>query len=157
MNPYEYYSTEEELQAKKREYAAALVRDPWHRDIAARFVEQRETHVSFILTNWQFDNDVNRYMRELHDAQKTEALIPTKEDFAASIYRDALLLRDAETKLDYYKLFASIMGYVEKPGGNAVQTTNIAQQNVLIMPPSVNAESIEDRLIEQQRKLINAK
>jgi hypothetical protein len=157
MNPYDYYPSEAELQAKKREYAAALVRDPWHRDIAARFVEQRETHISFILTNWQFDNDVNRYMREIHDAQKTEALIPTKEDFAASIWRDALMCNQRDMKLDYYKLFASVMGYVEKPGGNAAPTTNIAQQNVLIMPPSRDAESIVAALVEQQRKLINVK
>lgn len=156
MNPYDFYPTDEELQAKKREFAAALVRDPWHRDAAARFVEQRDTHIAFILNNWQFDSDVNRYMREIHDEQKTEALVPTKDEFAAQVWRDALQCPHKDMKLDYYKLFASVMGFVEKPGGNAGPVTNIANQNVLVLPPTQSADNIEARLIEQQRNLINA-
>lgn len=158
INPYDFYPTETELQAKKREYAAALIRDPWHRDKAARFVEPRETHISYIVNNWQFDNDVNRYMRELQEEKKTDAIIPTKEDFAASVFRDALTCRDADTKLNYYKLFASVMGFIEKPS-TVVNNNNNTQKitNVLVMPAMAKAETIEHELVEYQHKLISGK
>lgn len=152
-DPYAFYPTEDELQAKKKEYAAALIRDPWHRGVAARLVEPRETHIAFILSNWQFDNDVNRYMQELQAEKKTEAIIPTKEEFAAAVYRDALTCKTSDMKLDYYKLFASLMGYVEKPGSATNNTTNNIQQNVLVLPAKETGKEYEDKWIDYGNKI----
>lgn len=152
---YEYY-TPEETQVKKREFAAALMRyntDPMK---AAREVESRISHINFILSNWQYDNEVNNYMKEIRDEAGLTSTIPTKEEFAAALMRESLDIRQADIKLDFLKLFAQVMGYIEK-GGVSVNTNNniITQQNVVVLPQQVAAKDLEAELMEQQRKLIN--
>lgn len=155
-DPDTQYYTPEEATAKKKAYALELLRDPFHRDKAAMAVESRSTHVSYILTHWQFDNEVNRFMEEAYQERGAKATIPTKDEFAASLIREANECRDKETKLDFLKLFASVMGYVEKPAAVSVTTNNTlnnVKNNVIILPAPAEGITLEAELMEYQRKL----
>lgn len=148
-----YYTAEEE-KAKKEAFARALMRNPMFPDKAAREVESRVTHISYILTHWQYDAEVNRLMAEVLETEGVRAKVPTKDEFAASLITEANECRDKETKLDYYKLFASVMGYVEKPSATTINNTvNNVKSNVLVLPERKSPKEIEARVIEQQRQL----
>lgn len=153
----EYYPPAE-VEAKKRAFAQALMRDPMHPERAAFAIEPRASHVSYILTHWQYDAQVHAFMLELVDGVgAAKATIPTKDEFAASLIREANECRDKETKLDFLKLFAGVMGYVEKPAAVSVTTNNTlnsVKNNVILMPTPQDGQSLEAELMEYQRKLI---
>ena len=156
MTDEDFYSPDE-LLAKKREFAAVLMKQPVY-DItgAVRMGESRLTHQNYIArSNWHFDAQVNEFMKELRTDIGLAAIIPTKEEFAAKLYSDISGLRDAEVKLDYYKLFASIMGYIEKPNNPTGNTSVLVQQNVLVMPALQDDENYQAKIIEHQRSLVN--
>lgn len=151
-----HYYTPAEATAKKRAFAAALMLDPMHRDRAAMAVETRSTHVSYILSQWQFDNEVNAFMEAMYAEKGAKSKIPTKDEFAASLIIEANECRDKETKLDFLKLFASVMGYVEKPAAVSVTTNNTlnnVKNNVIILPAPAEGITLEAELMEYQRKL----
>jgi len=151
----EFY-TPDEAKEKKREFAAALMRFNTDPVKAAREVESRVMHFNYILQNWQYDNEVNNYMKEIRDAGGLASTIPTKEEFAATIYREGSDIRAADIKLDYFKLFAQVMGFIEKGGVNVNTTNNvITQRNVVVLPQQIPAKELEAELMEQQRNLIN--
>jgi hypothetical protein len=149
------YYTDDEAKAKKEAFAKALMINPHHPDRAAMSIESRASHVSYILTHWQYDPEVYAHMEALLKVEGQKAKIPTKEEFAASLISEANECRDKETKLDYFKLFANVMGYVEKPGAvtNINNTVNNVKSNVLVLPERKPAAEIEGRVMEQQRLL----
>lgn len=156
MSDLSFYHTPEEIETKKREFAAALMRNPLSPDKAVREVESRLPHISHILQNWQYDADVNQYMRELRDIEGVSASIPTKEQFAAKLYMEANECRTKDMALDYYKLFAEVMGFVDKGRGTTINNNSVLnQRNVLVMPQMRQANEIEGELVEQQKQLIN--
>lgn len=151
------YYTPEEAKAKKRAFAEALILDPFHPEKAAMLIEPRSTHASYILTHWQYDAEVNAIMEAAFIEKGAKAKIPTKDQFAASLIDEANTCRDKETKLDFLKLFASVMGYVEKPAAVQVQTNNTVnnvKNNVILMPTPEAGVTLEAELMEYQRKLI---
>lgn len=154
MSDTDFYS-DEALEPKKREFAAALMRSPLDPVKAAYAVESRVTHINHILNNWQYDPLVNEYMAEIRDRDGLAATIPTKEEFAATLYHEGQSARSPDTKLDFYKLFADVMGYIEKGKGTVINNNNsvFQQRNVLVMPQQLPAEDMEDKLIEYQREL----
>jgi len=151
------FYTADEATTKKKEFAAALMRDPLHPEKAALSIESRATHVSYILNNWQYDREVNGYMAEIREEKGAAATIPTKEEFAATLFSEGNAARTSDVKLDYFKLFAEVMGYIDKGKGTVVNNNNnlIQQRNVIVLPAKRPAKEIEGELMEQQRQLIN--
>lgn len=149
------YYTPEEAKAKKRAFAMALLLDPFHADKAAKSIETRAPHLAYIMAHWQFDNEVNAIMEAAFLEKGAAAKIPTKDEFAASLITEANDCRDKETKLDFLKLFASVMGYVEKPAAVKIEnnTLNNVKNNVILMPAPRDGQSMEAELMEYQRQL----
>lgn len=150
------YYTPDEAKAKKIAFANALILDPFHPEKAAVAVEPRLTHSSYILTHWQYDREVNEIMEAAFLSKGAKAKIPSKDEFAASLISDANECRDKEIKLDFLKLFATVMGYIEKPAAVQVQTNNTVnnvKNNVILMPAPVAGQTLEAELMEYQRKL----
>jgi len=146
--------TPEELAAIKPRLADAFLKYPFDIPGAMRSVEPRVTHHPF-LASLQYDPELNQLMRERNNQEGAKSTLPTKEEFAATIWNDAAKARTSDVKLDFYKLFASVMGYVEKPGNPSGNTTNIATQNVLVMPAKQAGGDFEDKWIGYGAKLIN--
>lgn len=155
VSEFQYY-TPDEAKAKKQAFAMALLRDPFHPEIAVLEVERRAPHISYILTHWQYDSEVNALMEAALADRGAAAKIPSKDEFAASLITEANTCRDKETKLDFLKLFASVMGYVEKPAAVKVETNNTinnVKNNVILLPAPQDGQSLEAELMEYQRQL----
>lgn len=147
----------DEIEKVKRAFAAALLKTPMDPVRAAASVEPRSAYVNFILANWQFDPDVQEYMRQLREDKGAEAAIPSKEEFAAQLYKDANECRDKSTKLDYMKLFAEVMGFKVKPAETIINNNNtVDNRRVVMMPPPPSIDDWEAAAIESQAKLVNA-
>jgi hypothetical protein len=150
------YYTDDERAEKKIAFARALLLSPMDPAKAARSIEPRSSHIAFILAHWQYDAEVNKIMENMVLKDGAKAKLPSKDEFAASLISEAADCRDKETKLDYLKLFASVMGYVEK-SGVAVTTNNTinnVKNNVILLPTPIKGETLEMELMEHQRKLI---
>lgn len=146
-----------EIEAKKRAFAAAFLRSPMNPVEAARSIENRHAYVDYIVSNWQFDIEVQQYMNELRDERGAAANLPAgKEEFLGILYREVGAIRDPETRLKYYKLVADVSGYIDKPA--SVVNNNLAVDNrkVVLMPPPQSRDEWEQETIAQQARLINA-
>lgn len=151
-----YYSPDE-LATIKRELASALMRYPMDPAKAVMEVEPRVTHHS-VLFRMQYDPEVNAYMSELRRSDLgVKSLLPTKEEFAATIYREGMSARTADVKLDYFKLLAQVMGFVETGKGSGNGNVAIAQQNVIVLPAKQDGKDFEGKWIEYGRQLTGTK
>lgn len=150
-----FYTTQE-LPDIKRELAAAFMRYPQDPMKAIAEIEPRTTHHA-ALANLQYDAEVNELMRQFRrgDAGVT-SLMPSKEEFAAIVYREGMNARHPDTKLDYFKLFAQVMEYTGKKD-DGKGATNIAQQNVIVLPAKQDNKDFEGKWIEYGRELTGAK
>jgi len=137
--------TSDEIQDKKRAFALAFMRYPTDPARAAREVETRSAYISFILNNWQFDDEVQAYMLEIREQSRntgTAPELPSKEQFAATLWKEAQECRTKDTKLDYLKLMASVMGYIEKPSNVTNINNTMDNRKVIVLP--AKATSLDD-------------
>lgn len=149
------YDAEETLK-KKREFAANFLKSPLDPYAAAYATDPRPQYAMWITNTWQFDADVQTFMKELRDEHKTAASIPTKEEFAALLIADAQKCRNSSDRLDYYKLFGSVMGYIEKPAGTTINNNTVVDnRKVIALPPAPSVDDWEVQAEIQQMKLIN--
>ena len=148
----------EEIETKKREFAAAYLRNPLRPDIAAREVDSRSSFVTYILTNWQLDPEVQNYMNEVRQEAGPKATVPTKEQFAAEIYRQAGEISNYDLKRDYFELFAKVMGYIERPAAVVNNNNlNVDQRSVIMLPArNPNVEDWTSRAQENHKQIVNA-
>lgn len=146
----------EEIESRKRAFAAALLQTPLDPVAAAQAVEPRSHFQQFIIAHWQYDADVQNYMRELRDSLGTEARIPSKDEFAAALWSEAQQIRANDLKLDYYKLLAKVLGYEEKPSSGPVIQNNFDNRRVILVPAPTPIDDWEKAATLQQEKLINA-
>lgn len=103
---------------------------------------------------YRFDRVVIEEMARLASAEP-EAGLPTKAEQARDIYNLAKGAAAVDDKLKAHKLYAELMGYVQKPaqGGTGV---NILNSRIMIMPAAPaslddwesTAETHQARLIE---------
>lgn len=125
---------------------------------AARLVAPMSmSAASLIAVNWPTDPGVMEIMTKIIDERGAFGGLPSKEEFALKLWGEADSARSATTKLDFYKLFATVMGYVEKPAEKATTNVNVAIVNkVMQVRRSGNDEEARARIAANQAKLINA-
>lgn len=149
------YDADEALK-KKREFAAYFLKSPQDPYAAALATDPRPQYAIWITNTWQFDAEVQSFMKELRDEHKSAATIPTKEEFAALLISDAQKCRNSSDRLDYYKLFGSVMGYIEKPAGTVVNNNTVVDnRKVIALPSAPTIDDWETQAEIQQMKLIN--
>lgn len=128
----EFYDAETTRRLKLA-YAAALLRHPHNPYNAAYEIEPTQTtgRANWIVHNWTNDPEVIAAMGErVADMGSALAGLPTKEELALAIYREANEVKDKSTKLAYFRAVADVMGYIPKGGGTNVNVNN----NILNMP-----------------------
>lgn len=141
----------------KRAFAEVLLRMPDDPYGAARLVEPHMGKAQFISAYWLHDPLVVAHMETTYAVKGAAAVIPTKDEFAASVLKLAHEYKTADSKLDFLKLFASVVGYIEKPsgmgGGNT--TINNTVNKVMIVHKNDNRRlAVADRVAHQAR-LVN--
>lgn len=146
----------DEMTEMKRRFAAALLLTPTEPDRAVASIEPRTAYANYILEHWQLDAEVQEFMRvAIVDQGSAGAHIPSKEEFAAQLFADARECKTKDLKLDYLKLFASVMGYVVKPAETAI-TNNVVVDNrkvIMIPEPPTDIDAWEASVMADQAKL----
>jgi hypothetical protein len=145
----------DDTDALKRAFAVALCRNPNEPYQAARQIEPNAGRASYIAAYWPGDPLVMSHMEKVSVDQGAAAFLPTKEEFAKRVLDASQEITRHDVKLDYMKLFAAVMGYVEKPSDRP--NVNVAIVNkVMAVPRYPNKEDARHAIAAQQAKLINA-
>lgn len=141
--------------------------DDHKREFALRYLEYRRDAVkaasrlfpydiaarSAATIDLPYDPVVNEEVERLLAEYGHEHFLPGKHELAAKIYDVAEAASDTDDKVKALKLYADVMGFVEKPG--TVVNNNLSQtvNKVMVLRDHGNEETWEARLIEQQRRL----
>jgi hypothetical protein len=107
-----------------------------------------------IASNWRNDPVVAEAKIALIEEKGVRYFLPTKEQQASDIYKMATDGKlDDEIRLKAHRLYAEIMGNIEKPSINqgGMQVVN---QGVMIVKEYGTDDNWEQRAEQQQRKLI---
>lgn len=143
---------EADLEQLKLEYAAQLLRcdDPFK----AAFATTADSGLALqIAKSWPKDLAVLKEKERLMQSGDAKSFLPTKETQAKDLYAMAQNEKEAfDDRLKAHRLFAEIMGHIEKPtqGGNI----NIMAQGVMVVPMASSDEDWEQRAKKQQAALI---
>lgn len=157
----EFYDAETTKRLKVA-YAAALLRNPHNAYAAAHEIEPTQTtgRANWIVANWSNDPVVIAAMGErVSEMGSALAGLPSKEELALAIYREANDVKDKSTKLAYFRAVADVMGYIPRGGGTNVNVnTNILNQPKIQRVPvfasredwEAKAKMVEERLAATQ-------
>lgn len=142
-----------ELQ-NKIAFAAALLKWPTDPFKAAFSVFSDTGTAMQVAVQWRNDPVVLAEQSKLLEVEGPKPFLPTKEDQARDIYDIATAsIYDSEVRLKAHRLYAEVMGFIEKPAAPMVNTGTITQC-VMIVPDKGTDKEWEKKTIEQQRKLI---
>lgn len=137
----------------KKQFAANWLRYPDNPMKAAFETVVRAQDALPMGTNWPNDAEVIALRDQLAAGPDAKQFLPTKELQARDIYAIAQGQRiDAEARLKAHRLYAEIMGFIEKPSTNGA--INILNQGVMIVPVAANDSDWEERARKQQSALI---
>lgn len=155
--PAKFYDDETAARLKVR-YGEALGRHPHNAYEAAREVEPDNGRANWIVNNWTDDPLVVETRAQRHADMGALAGLPSKEELALAIYREAAECKDKSTKLAYFRAVADVMGYIPRGGGTQVNVqTNVNMPKVQRVPVFANdadweakAKMVEARLAATQ-------
>lgn len=142
--------TERELKTK---FAEALLKNPDDAQACAFQVFDSPGQALQLAYKWASDPEVLAIRDELIEKNGLRSYLPSKEQQAKDIYVMAEDIKlDTESRLKAHRLYAEIMGNIEKP----VQTNLNTQVNVgvMLVPMAANDEDWEQRAQHQQKTLI---
>lgn len=127
----------------KKLFAAEWLRNEDNPFAAAREVESDTGKAIYIAQRWVDDPLVLEEKARLVGAMGKLARVPTKEDFAAELYKTAGECKTPTDKLNYFKFFAELMGYVEKGNGSGVNVNIMNQQKTMLVPVASSEDEWE--------------
>jgi hypothetical protein len=141
--------SEQEL---KQKFAEALLKEP--DAFKAAFASIPDPGLALqAATLWVNDPIVLAHRHEFLEENGLRSILPTKEEQARDIYAIANNDKvDEEIRLKAHRLFAEVMGHIEKPtiqGG-----TNILNQGVMIVRDYGTDDDWEQRAKQHQQTLI---
>ena len=155
ITPVSFYDAETE-QRLKLAFAQALLRHPHNPYDAAREIEptQSEGRANWIVNAWLDDPVVREAMgKHVADVGVARAGLPSKEELALTLYREAADVKDKSTKLAYYRAVADVMGYIAKGGVNINNNNNIVNQPKIMRVPVFATDAdfeAKAKMIEQR-------
>lgn len=140
-------------QEAKAKFAERLLRRPQAAfEVACELFGPMETGRALKASaEWPNDPYVLEIQAELIEEHGEKHFLPTKEEFARKVIDYADTIRSAEDKLKAYRLYAEVMGYIEKPG--VVVNNNVDNRRVMIVKDHGNDDDWERRLANQQKRL----
>ena len=137
----------------KLDYAANLLRtqDPFK----AAFATTPNTGEALVIgRDWPHDPVVQAEMDKLLSKEGAKTFLPTKETQAKDIYALATNEKTAvEDRLKAHRLYAEVMGFIEKPSQNG-GNVNILNQGVMIVKDHGSDEDWQDKAAKQQKALL---
>lgn len=104
------------------------------------FPDQEDTQLALKAMNeWRYDPIVIQEMATLAAAEeKTE--LPSREQQARDVYRLASdNTKGIDDRLKAHKLYADLMGFVQKPTDNSGSNVYIDNRRVMVMPSPANS------------------
>lgn len=144
-----------ELELKKT-FALELLKSPTEGfKIAAALFPENAGKALEIATRWPRDKDVTAFMTEALDNLGEIHFLPTKGNLARSVWnmsQDARLCVD--DKLKAMRLYADIMGFVEKAAPVNINNNMLVQNRTMVVSDHGNDAQWEARLEQQQARLI---
>lgn len=153
---YSPYPEKMKEQAMKRAFALAF-RSLGSAVEAAKSIEPNWQHSYWIVENWTQDAEVLELMRDKARDIVLNETLPTKEELALEIIKEA---RDARAtrsdRLSYYTLAAKMLSYIDKPAEPSSNTTTISTKVFVLPARAANIDDFELRSGAHQAKLINA-
>lgn len=88
-------------------------------------------------------------------ASEPEAGLPTKAQQARDVYNLAMGAKSVDDQLKAHKLYADIMGYVQKPTDAPAGNTYVDNRSVILLPRrATSLDEWEVEAIEHQAKLV---
>lgn len=139
-------------QEMKIRFAEALIANDGNAFEAALSIVGDTGEALQIAQNWPNDSEVKQAKIDLIEKNGLRPYLPTKDQQAKDIYdmaKDQKL--DAEYRLKAHRLYAEIMGNIDKPNPNS----NVVNfQTVMIVKSHGDDVDWEKKAIEQQRTLI---
>lgn len=147
----------QEENSNKTAFARALLRSPHDAFAAAQTVFPDDTgRAAFAARYWTTDAFVKNEMERLCPEvalEKEQALngLPSKEEYALSIWELAQSARVPEDRIKALTLFGDVMGYRQKGGitvNNSVETPK-----VMVVKDHGTDDDWERKVLEQQERL----
>lgn len=119
------------------------------------FPDQEDDNLALkAAAEYRFDRVVIEEMSRLA-TEEPEATLPTKAQQARDIYNLASGAASVDEKLKAHKLYAEIMGYVQKPGDHGGANVYVDNRRVMILPPAApSLEDWENTAVQQQQRLV---
>lgn len=139
----------------KYDYAIALLKTPDDPFKAALAVFPYDTAKALAVSKeWPRDEEIIGLCDKLIQDEGEGAFLPTKEDLARAVFKRAeRSLEDADA-FKGYKLYADIMGHVEKPGTTVNNNTLVDNRRVMVVTDHGTDDEWEAKVLAQQTKLI---
>lgn len=106
---------------------------------------------------WPSDPIVLAHMQTALATQPDGAYLPTREELALKIHRKAEACDEAKDAVVLWKLFADIMGYIQRPEtniGNVQVNNNIVESRVLVVKDYGSIDNYMEKAAAQQAKLV---
>jgi len=137
----------------KSQFAVALLKNPKEPFKAALFLFNGNVQQALMAaTDWVHDPYVLEKKKELIEEFGEAKFLPTKFEVAREVIEIAREETDNDIKLKGYRLYGDYLGYIEKPGNTINNQYN--QHNVMLIKDHGNDDEWENKLLEQQAKLV---
>lgn len=137
----------------KRQFAAELIRNDGQPFKAAFAVAGEDSGYALQIARvWAADPFVVAEQERLLNSKEASSFLPSKQQQARDIYALATdISKEPEDRLKAHKLYAEIMGYIEKPLAGA--GINVLNQGVMIVPMAASDMDWQQKAERQQRLL----
>lgn len=144
--------TTEEL---KRQFAAQLLHNDGDPFKAAFAICGDNTGLALQIGRaWANDSFVLAEQKRLLGTNDAKSFLPAKEHQARDIYKLATdETKEPEDRLKAHRLYAEIMGHIEKPVAGA--GINVLNQGVMIVKDAGTDDEWQKRVVAQQRALVS--
>jgi len=107
------FENESELKRQFAELWLALPDDPFK--AACNLFGSDYGKASFVAQKWVIDPEVTAYTKTILKERGAKSFLPTKEDLAHKVFKSAENAFEYKDKCSLFKLYAEIMGFIEKP------------------------------------------
>lgn len=143
----------------KLKFAAALLRFPGDAFKAALDIFGTDTgRALYAASHWLQDPVVLAEKERIVEDGGEMALLPTKADLARKVWEmatDETKFVEFKDRLEALKYYGALRSFVDKPAESKGEgNTNVVAQNVMIVRDHGTNEQWENKLAEQQRKLL---
>lgn len=144
------------ISEEKRSYAALLIKEREPFKAALLLFPEATNRALWVSNNWPNDPEVVAEKERLLKEGAANAHLLSKTDLARDIHERMQVVTKADDYVKLAKLYAEVLGYIEKPQASVTVTNNVPR--VVEMPVFPTQDDWEAAAAKQQREsLANAR